>query len=152
MLQTTIFTVFFFFFFFCQHSYLKREHSSIYNLQIEINLRTCFRNPAPKALVTLRRPFTLSLTMHCLSSGCSFLILMTSCTMKIEIIRKSAIPILVTKKIPTNVAKYKLRKEHPNIHHTENKMSCKWTHGCQTSLNVLIKWPQIARSWPCLTK
>lgn len=41
--------------------------------------QTCLRNPAPNARVTLRRPFTLSLTMQWLSSGCSLLILITSC-------------------------------------------------------------------------
>ena len=50
-------------------------------------LQTCLRKPAPNALVTLRRPFTLSLTMHWLSFGCSLLILKTSCIIeKVQVI------------------------------------------------------------------
>lgn len=43
------------------------------------NELTCFKNPAPNALVTFSEPFTRSLEMADGSSGCSFRILITSC-------------------------------------------------------------------------
>lgn len=49
-----------------------------YRRAVELKGQTCLRNPAPNALVTLRRPLTLSFTIQLLSSGCSFLILITS--------------------------------------------------------------------------
>jgi hypothetical protein len=54
----------------------RKKFSDRLNLQEQLTL---FRNPAPNALVTFNCPFTRSLNTAWLSSGCSALILKTSC-------------------------------------------------------------------------
>ncbi len=43
------------------------------------------RNPAPNAWVTFKRPLTMSFKIDWLSSGCSALILITSCKIQVQI-------------------------------------------------------------------
>lgn len=74
---------------------------------------TCLRYPAPNARVTLRRPFTLSLTIQWLSSGCSFFILRTSCRAKIHETKiYHALARIKTGNIYNSVFSFSIRARH----------------------------------------